>query len=220
MEDQPKHIIDDESTVASDSSPCVNDLIIEEVPDLEDNIVHDQLPSVEEYKTNNDVKSQATNFTKTKRLALSVASVIVLVITIIAVASKHHHHNKRSHALSKVGRTEQVEDYLYVHNISTLPTLRQAGSAQHRATAFIADGDALQLDMNDSLVAKRFEERYVLALLYYAFHGAQWTYNLQFLSGRDHCEWNKDIATTSGKTIRQGVVCNADGYVVELNLGK
>jgi len=100
-----------------------------------------------------------------------------------------------------------------------LPQLQDVGSAQHRAAAFVADGDSLQMPITPE-TARRFVERYVLALLYYQFNGPRWTYNLKFLSGHDHCDWHENFKNSEGKIVKQGVFCNEEGYIIELNLCK
>ena len=198
-----------------DSPP--DEFIVEDLPDLElqSDDVHDQLPSVEEYKTANAIELKRTNSMKRNLLILASLSCIILVISLIVKASKSPSNSQPSIS----GRTQEVEDFLFNNNVSTLPELREISSAQHKATAFVADGDTLQMPLTPE-TARRFVERYVLALLYYQFDGPQWTYNLKFLSGHDHCNWHEIFENSGGKTVRQGVFCNDDGYVKELNLGK
>jgi hypothetical protein len=195
------------------------DIVVEDLPDVEDpESRNQQLPSVEEYKSNVVPKSSKTP-KKTILIVFGIATVISLTIIGVVVAKKSKSESNSASALS--GRTKLVEEFLFTNQISTLPQLREIGSPHHLATAFVADGDTLHLDfMATQASAKRFVERYVLALLYYHFNGPGWTFNLKFLSGLDHCQWNDEFETSNGKNVRQGVICNEDGYVVELNLGK
>jgi hypothetical protein len=197
-----------------------DEFIIEEITDLEiqsDDDSHDQLPSVEEYKTANAMQLRGANSMKRNLLVLASISGIFLMISAIVMVSKTKAMTNGPPSLA--GRTNEVEDFLFANNVSSLPLLREVGSAQHRATAFVADGDTLQMPLTTE-TARRFVERYVLALFYYQFDGPQWTYNLKFLSGHDHCNWHEIFENSGGKTVRQGVFCNDDGYVKELNLGK
>jgi len=200
---------------SQDSPP--DDFIVEDLPDLEvqSDDTHDQLPSVDEYKASIAVQPKGPSSMKRNIIILVSLSCIILVISLIVKASKSSTTSQGQPGLS--GRTQEVENFLFSNDVSTLPQLRDVGSAQHRAAAFVADGDALQMPLTTE-TARRFVERYVLALIYYQFNGPRWTYNLKFLTGHDHCDWHETFKNADGKTVKQGVFCNQDGYVIELNL--
>jgi hypothetical protein len=84
---------------------------------------------------------------------------------------------------------------------------------------FVADGDTYRMPMTQEKHLQ-FIERYVLTLLYYHFNGPEWTYNLKFLDGTHHCEWWQEFSTTGGAALRMGVLCDDDGLVKKINLGK
>ena len=201
-----------------DSPP--DEFIVEELPDLEvqSDDIHDQLPSVEEYKASIAVQPKGVNSMKRNLLILASLSCIILVISLIVKAAKSPSSTQQGQP-DLSGRTQEVETFLFNNNISTLPQLQDVGSAQHRAAAFVADGDSLRMPITPE-TARRFVERYVLALLYYQFNGPRWTYNLKFLSGHDHCDWHETFKNSEGKIVKQGVFCNEDGYVIDLNLCK
>jgi hypothetical protein len=197
------------------------DLVIEDLPedhDLEDQFEpQHSLPSVEEAKANLP-NQKAGNLKKICLIVWAVLAVTAITVSGIAIGVKNSN-NKEAVYEEPNGRTEQVMDFIFDNEVSTLPNLKDVYSAQHRAAAFIADGDAYQIELSEENAAK-FVERYVLTLLYYQFNGPEWTYNLKFLSDRDHCQWWDTFESASGEELRQGVICNEDGYVVELNLGK
>jgi hypothetical protein len=198
------------------------DLIIEDLP--EDHYLEDQLepqhslPSVEEAKANLP-NQKAGNLKKICLIVWAVLAVTALTVSGIVISVKNNDNNKEAVYEQPNGRIEQVMDFIFDNEVSTLPDLNDVYSAQHRAAGFIADGDAYQIELSEENAAK-FVERYVLTLLYYQFNGPEWTYNYKFLSKRDHCEWWDTFESASGEELRQGVICNEDGYVVELNLGK
>lgn len=199
-------------------APPPDAFTIEELPDPEpesegDSPQHDQLPNVEEYKTANGIQSHGRS-RKSCLLALAFISLVSLTIGAIVVVTKKSKKNG-----DVAGRTKQVEDFLVSKQVSTLQDLQDINSAQHRAAAFIADGDNLHMPLTVENT-RRFVERYVLAVLFYEFNGPNWTYNLKFLSGVDHCDWHDDFETGAGNIIRQGVICNEDKHVTELKLGK
>lgn len=207
IEDDELHPIDTEEL------PSVDDIVVEELPDSEAEN-HDQLPSVEEYKAGMNTKS-SSSWQMEYLISLAVTTLIVIIASVLTFTLKGKSSGSGG---NPVGRTAAVEQFLFTNEVSTLPDLQSIGSPQHKATAFIADGDTLQMPLTAE-TSRRFVERYVLALLYYTYAGHEWTFSLKFLSGRDHCEWYDDLETSSGNVVRQGVICNDDGHVKSLNLG-
>ncbi len=207
----------------SPQAPPVHTFTIEDLDEEnpEQQVTHDQLPNVEEYKSNVALVLQNST-AKAKKTSILVSVIIIfvtLIITSIATGVKRRKGRTSETIYSPTGRLQQIEEFLFSNQISTLPQMREFGSPHHLATAFVADGDILQMQLTPATY-KRFVERYILALLYYYFNGPQWTNKLKFLSGLDHCDWHDDFETSNGKDVRQGVVCNDDGFVVELNLCK
>jgi hypothetical protein len=182
--------------------------------------VHDQLPSVEEAKANLEHKPAGTPALK-RTICAGVAFVLlVVVITLLAVfVPKMSSSTKSGSAYTPTSRQEDVIQLLLHNKITPEPALRDRYSAQARAVQFIADGDSFQMAINEDTVEK-FVERYVLAILYYHFSGGTWTYKLNFLSSQDHCNWFQRFTTIAGDTLREGVLCNAEGHVTTLMLGK
>lgn len=214
--DSPKTNMEDKS------APPMDAFTIETLDDdhpantsLED-VDHDQLPNVEEYKVNNGIETRGSKSKIICIAALAIIAIISLVVTGVLVASNKKEEDQPTELVGRIGI---VQEFLFSNEVSTLPQLKQVGSPQQRAAAFVADGDSLRMRLNADN-ARRFVERYVLSLLYYHFEGTQWTYNLKFLSGRDHCEWFDDFQTEKGDIVRQGVICDENGLVKALNLGK
>jgi Leucine-rich repeat (LRR) protein len=203
------------STFQKGNAPTRDTFVIEEIDDLE--IQHDQLPNVEEYKADNNIQSHGSSSKKKIMHVFGIICLLALSITGIAVAARNKKDSQSGGMNTPVGRTQQIEEFLFTNQISTLPQLQEFGTTHHLAAAFVADGDSLQLGTSP-VDAKRLVERFVLALIYYHFEGPKWSYDLKFLSGLDHCDWNDYFETESGKTVRQGVICNDDGDVVELDL--
>jgi hypothetical protein len=182
--------------------------------------VHDQLPSVEEVKTNVPTKSSISIMTfKKKSLVLIVTGVILMIIFVVAARVTRNHKKKlRVDRDSSSDRIEAVVQFLRKNNISNEPSLRDQNSPQRQAARFMAVGDVYGMELTDE-TAEQFLERYVLVLLYYAMYGTEWTYNLRFMSAQDHCEWNSQFVTTSGRKLNQGVYCDENGFVTKLALG-
>ena len=205
----------DEDQPASVEQEQPDTFVIEDLDEDPEEQVHDQLPSVEEAKAN--LPASPANKKKLYLITAAIVGVIALLITTITLAVKKGKNKTVMH--EPTGRAAEVIDFLFVNQISPLPSLEDPTSAQHRAAVFVADGDGYQMEFTHES-RYRFLERFVLSMIYYHFNGHEWTHRLNFLSARDHCDWWQDFESNRGNTIRQGVICNDDGYVVGLNLGK
>ena len=60
------------------------------------------------------------------------------------------------------------------------------------------------------------KNRYVAALLYYAFGGSNWKEQYNFRSEGDICTWNQKGLFG----LMSGISCSSDGIVESLRLGK
>jgi hypothetical protein len=170
------------------------------------------LPSPEELKAN-----LAPNKSSRKWKICLAATFFLSIIGIIGIWAAIK--NKSGEQVQYNDRLEKVIQFLFDNKISNLPSLRIPNTPARLAAEFIADGDAYNMPLTDE-TSKRFVERYVLAYMYYAMGGPQWTYKLNFLSAKDHCDWFTRFETTSGGILREGVLCDNEGRVDKLMLGK
>jgi Leucine-rich repeat (LRR) protein len=182
--------------------------------DLEDQTIHDQLPSVEEAKAN--LPHSPLDGNKKRKLCFIATGItaLILLITIIAVAAGKNNH--KAHSTEIKGRFEEVANFLVSNGISTLPAMKEHSSPQRLAAAFVADADLYQADMSRANLL-RFVERYLLVVIFYETSGPQWTNKYKFLSARDHCEWSENVTRPAGTFIK-GVECDANGRVIGLDL--
>eukprot|EP00560_Eucampia_antarctica_P005634 CAMPEP_0197835348 /NCGR_PEP_ID=MMETSP1437-20131217/25448_1 /TAXON_ID=49252 ORGANISM="Eucampia antarctica, Strain CCMP1452" /NCGR_SAMPLE_ID=MMETSP1437 /ASSEMBLY_ACC=CAM_ASM_001096 /LENGTH=153 /DNA_ID=CAMNT_0043440699 /DNA_START=225 /DNA_END=682 /DNA_ORIENTATION=+ len=100
---------------------------------------------------------------------------------------------------------------------SSVDDLKEIGSSQQRAYAWITEEDGLQLKIPKSLTddnASTFVSRYVLAVLYFALDGSKWSEKFNFLTQVDACAW----ASVYGSTY--GILCNAqfEPYSIDMTL--
>jgi hypothetical protein len=205
-------------TINDDTNFVVEDLPEETSPngDVEEQ-VHDQLPSVEEAKANMIYKPAGGISSLKWTICAGVAFVLLLVgVTLLAVLVPK---SKSGYSYTPTSRQEDVIQLLLHNKITPEPALRDGYSAQARAVQFIADGDSYQMAIIEDTVGK-FVERYVMAVLYYHFSGADWTYKLNFMTSQDHCNWFQRFTTVAGDTLREGVLCNDEGYITTIMLGK
>ena len=149
---------------------------------------------------------------------------IVVVIAIVCVAFLRNTNSSGNSNKQKKHQTpiDEIIEILYSEKVSFISDLSTPGTSQNRAATFVSrqvPSSGLRLKNNQDMI-QRYIERYVLAVLYYHFEGTTWNYELNFLSQSDHCNWWAEFATPRGQKSREGVLCNADGYVIGLNLGK
>lgn len=112
-----------------------------------------------------------------------------------------------------LSRFEQAVDYLVAVGVSARSALETAGTAQNKAVTWIANDDAMQMEIPSLAESTsgiephtRFTERYALAVFYYETNGPTlWKYQLNFLDPIDHCFWYQDFVTTTGSIVRQGI---------------
>ena len=122
----------------------------------------------------------------------------------------------------ELSRKEQARNYLASREISNLVDLETEGTPQNRALTWIADGDILRrpipIGLDDAYL---FDQRYVLAVLYYSLNGDGWDFPTGFLAEVSECDWNFGLASTDeGGAPRLGVHCNTNGQVSKLLMGK
>jgi hypothetical protein len=185
--------------------------------DLEDLQVHDQLPSVEEYKAN--LPSNQIGCSRKTWMACGILSIAAFLLVGFTVAVVGKANVVERAYDTPVDRTEEMVQFLFKNKITPLPLLEDAGSPQRRAAQFLAYGDAYKMELTSDNAA-RFVERYALATIWYHFHGQEWNYPLNFMTAIDVCKWHTRFYTASGSSINEGVMCDENGYVAKLILRK
>jgi hypothetical protein len=65
-----------------------------------------------------------------------------------------------------------------------------------------------------------FLQRYVLATMYFAFQGQDWSFSVQFLTPESECTWFQDFLVTDLGKRTVGVTCNEAGRVTAISLRK
>ncbi len=101
-------------------------------------------------------------------------------------------------------------------DISPLDKLTNPGTAQYKALHWLADKDERHLGVPKSgIESQKLIQRYVLAVIFYSNHGKGWSQHLNFLTGKDECDWN-DV-DEEGFFSGAGA-CNDNGHVTTLAL--
>lgn len=122
-----------------------------------------------------------------------------------------------------LSRFERVRIYLASRGISNPDSLANNTLPQYQALQWIAEEDALSRPLPvRPEEAFLFDQRYILAVIYFALGGDTWTYPTGFLGDHPECDWNFGLVATDGdsKVSRLGVHCDENGAVGEIIVGK
>jgi hypothetical protein len=116
-------------------------------------------------------------------------------------------------------RVFDVAEFVIKEQWSSRASTQSPGTPQWEAIEWIADFDSLKLPIDDSL---EFKQRYVLAVLYFALGGENWTYKLEFLDRENVCDWYQvwpaENNPGSSVGVQVGVSCFDDRAVSEIFL--
>jgi hypothetical protein len=110
--------------------------------------------------------------------------------------------------------------FLLENSTDNNSALENNSTAQYKAAQWLIDNhiiDNLSLHVTSSS-AFQILQLYVLAVLYYATNGNEWTNGCNFLASISVCYWNE---RSSNSTATKGVIsCSGDGKITGLSLGK
>ena len=201
------------------------------------------LPTAEEARLNALLDGNNPHSGRQKRMFLLVgicfAALVAIVGFSVAIAKSDSSPRGSSVAAAPVFPLEQgpsiseIHDFLVSRGVSELADLEHSQTPQHRAAQWMADNDLLQLEIpTDEANAIVFEERYILAVFYYAMNGDNWTEAFNFLLDSPVCEWNVGLRSTQTlsesetqvkietKSWKLGAECNTEGRVNSLFMSK
>lgn len=111
-----------------------------------------------------------------------------------------------------VGRTpsrvENVKAFVSTNGWSSLESTIDEETPQYKASLWFADFDPLNMELQNTEVVRN---RYALAVLYFAFDGPHWSYNINWMTSYDaSCEWNDIWESSSGPPVIVGAVCTGE----------
>lgn len=173
---------------------------------------HDQLPNVEEYKT--EQQHNGNNHRRMKLYMIGVVSLMCIIIISVILGITIHHSNQNDpsddDAMTYPSRFESVRQYIINENwISNVTVAYDTTSPQYQAMVWIADVDPLHVPLE--VENPEFRERYVMAVFYYALNGDAWYYPAAFLSAEPTCDWKynfpNSITGNDGVMVQVGVLC-------------
>eukprot|EP00526_Cylindrotheca_closterium_P029314 CAMPEP_0113653814 /NCGR_PEP_ID=MMETSP0017_2-20120614/28799_1 /TAXON_ID=2856 /ORGANISM="Cylindrotheca closterium" /LENGTH=747 /DNA_ID=CAMNT_0000566871 /DNA_START=47 /DNA_END=2290 /DNA_ORIENTATION=+ /assembly_acc=CAM_ASM_000147 len=142
-------------------------------------------------------------------IACIILSLVVIFTTFGVMMQKHVDEHD--------DRTREVYDFLTSNDVSTVDDLAKTGSPQYRAARWIANYDTERVDIPfQDEDPRRFNQRYSLAVLYYALGGDNWATQLNFLASDHECGWNEEIPDENKEVYAVGVSCNSELLVDSL----
>ena len=151
------------------------------------------------------------------KIGLVVAGMAFLTLLVALLARKHDTPTATNTSVPSSTRLAYIHDFLAQHGISALSHLQDTTTPQSKAAVFMAlDTKAMPKLPQDPFQDVRFVQRYVLAVLYYAFQGPQWESQLSFLTQEHECSWNQPESFDDliEKTTAVGVSCDPEKLVV------
>jgi Leucine-rich repeat (LRR) protein len=190
----------------------------------EADVVHDQLPSVEEHKASQQVSGGNGSTQQFRKisifLALGILAATVLIsIGVVIGRDSGGSNNTVQSAPSSVNEKRLGEILTLITNMGWADSRVQwdTSSPQRKAAEWLTSGDEKKLEVDATL---EFMNRYILATLYYSFNGDNWAYKLDWLSASDVCEWKRYFETKEGTPVEIGVSCHDGGNIKEIYLPK
>ena len=125
---------------------------------------------------------------------------------------------------------DEIKAWLVQQKVSIRQDIKARGTPQHKAVKWLADEDGAALPLPTVSIKDRnskegymYMVRYVMAVLYYAMDGDNWTTKVNFMTDKDVCDWLGLSQRTNGNLIGSelgGLLCQEDtGMPGILDLG-
>jgi len=182
-------------------------------------------------------RRMACRFLVVPLLVLAVIGFFVYAVSSAKGSSTSSSSSNASTTNTGDNRLDSTIAFLFDHEISLARALYDESSPQYRAAHWLANqdreqlpvpaygdsmgGDPIESNVNDER-HDRFVQRYVLAVLYFALGGDQWTDQLGFISEVHECSWFKAEVEKNGdpltETYAHGVKCDSNLRVRNLFL--
>jgi hypothetical protein len=218
----PPLAAEEPAAVVSDDEPV---LVAGDGTPIECADIGASLPDPEEIKTEMGRKK---SIKKWQIIALVTACLLVLIIG-VSVGVSDSKSSKSSNTLDSPDAAANATRYHEVIDFLTMFTprniLEKDGTPQHAAANWIAtiDKDKYVIPSHadaDMHLSYYFVQRYVLAVLYYAMGGENWTYKSRFLSKAVTCEWNQGFKLDNVQRYDFGVKCADNERITDIFMRK
>jgi hypothetical protein len=174
--------------------------------------IHDQLPLPEEIFL--PVKTR--NFRRTCVVLIAFTLLLAIIGLAIGMAVKEKENSPQAKRME--------ETFAFLANHTDQETLLVSNSPQRRAAVWMAQEDALQIEIPvEGKDEWKFLQRYALVVLYFATQDkGPWTFpQLQFATPKRHeCNWSHPFQRShDGSTFTMGAICNDEKQVTNLIIG-
>ena len=207
------------AAVVSDEEPV---LVGRDGTPIESADIGASLPDPEEIRTEMGRKK---NIKKWQIIAVVSVCLLALIIGVsVGVSdSKSSNVSGSPDAATDATRYHEVIDFLTMFTPRYI--LEKDGTPQHAAANWIAniDKDKYVIPSHaeaDMHLSYYFVQRYVLAVLYYAMGGENWTYKSRFLSKAVTCEWNQGFKLDNVQRYDFGVKCADNERITDIFMRK
>ena len=191
--------------------------------------IEQSVPTVAELRGKSDNEDMAPPPVRRGKLFYAVLAlpflVVGLIVSVVILVTTNNKEGSSSSGGSSLKDMDQQESfstvvqYLGNHDISEYPELIREGSYQNQAAKWMAHEDPAHRRIPegspDSKEGYSFMQRYIMVLMYYQMGGDSWTYDLNFLTEKDTCEWFSWIVGESS-SYPMGARCNQNHLVTAL----
>jgi hypothetical protein len=209
---------------------------------LDEDNLHDQLPSVEEIRMSaaSTRKSTGGGLGPVAMIALVAICILALILG-LSIGLSGDKSSNSSPSSSLVGDTESptfapTEYDRFEATVDFLSSLTDAdlsedsNTPQYQAAYWIAWDDDYWLDIpgaddwtddaTDDVITAYwdFVERWVAALIYYQMNGPSWDIELGWLTDTSICDWQQSYPAADGGADRKAGIGCSDGRVTDIAL--
>jgi hypothetical protein len=178
-------------------------------------------PAAEEIRINAQSKSRGG-----QKLLITVAASILIALTLLGALLGVLMKNQGGRLFKSAARKasfSNIVKYVSAEGVSSNKDFYSPSSPQYKAAKWLAHDDQLNLPVPETAVDTKngydFVTRYVLAVNYFALNGPAWKNQFQFLSDSPTCMWTS-VLYDGENFYRSGVMCDSDGTINALYLGK
>lgn len=173
------------------------------------------------------------NKKKSWRLYAILIAIVVLVFLVIVpavVVSNNNKEEKNQASASDENADDNAEDrprptfaeiieFVIAQNISSEIDVLTPDTPQYKAALWLMQDDPANIavptnsDINE-YDGYRYMTRYVMAVNYFAFNGTNWEVDINWMTGEDICDWNKQLVI-NGDVDEIGLFCFNTGVQTE-----
>eukprot|EP00526_Cylindrotheca_closterium_P007430 CAMPEP_0113614126 /NCGR_PEP_ID=MMETSP0017_2-20120614/7000_1 /TAXON_ID=2856 /ORGANISM="Cylindrotheca closterium" /LENGTH=710 /DNA_ID=CAMNT_0000523273 /DNA_START=522 /DNA_END=2654 /DNA_ORIENTATION=- /assembly_acc=CAM_ASM_000147 len=163
--------------------------------DDDEQVIHDQLPTVEEIHAQRSPQKGPSCARKLGYCFMTLIFLCIVIIPPILLTMKDDYEQRK----------QEITEFLMTKTLAKGSQLDDPTSPQAKAVEFLAT----EKYDNSALSDEKLIERYTMTVWYYATNGPKWRYQMRFLSSEDTCGWFSWFRNQrSGQITKEGVICD------------